>query len=400
MKSVIHYWGACLLILTACQPGPDLSKVQSDLEPALEDFASYEFGQPKKVLHDTRMTAYRGTEDRLLRLKNEQLLLEFIQSDATVLSRREACMWLSDLGSKAAKPVLQQLAGEEAFADVAQMALDAINKGAPTPPTFDSAAASFQAKLSNSSDPLPLLTEALAGQDEDRARQAFEWIREGSTKTAGAPAWLEENISTLPPQRQIIAMNVLLEVGAPQKEAIIVHLSRKSEGAVQQAAIRHLGFLQRKEDVSFLMDHYQGRDAELAAAARVALRTLPLNLIKDRLMADLQGSNPGRQAKAIELVEWTGAAWAQGALIGVADDPKSPNRTAAIRALGRVAPPDFYEQMIQRYLKSTGTEVEAAYKEALWDHSRKQPDYEQARQLLAKMEPKGHRGESQCFASD
>ncbi len=68
----------------------------SDLKPALETFARYEYGQAKQGLHETRMAAFRGTDKAQIRRKNEDLLIAFILSDASLDARREACFWLSD----------------------------------------------------------------------------------------------------------------------------------------------------------------------------------------------------------------------------------------------------------------------------------------------------------------
>jgi HEAT repeat protein len=382
VMNVVRYPGMVfLLMLAACQQGPDLSSVRSDLEPALKEFASYEFGQPKKILHDTRMAAYRGTDNRLLRQKNEQLLLEFVQSEATVDARRRACLWLSDLGSPASEAILQKLGEGEAFADVAQIALDAIAGRAATSALFDSGASAFRTEISHSDDPLPLLKKALTGENEDRARQAFAMVRDG-TKTQEVSEWLAGKILELPAHRQIIAINVLLQVDVPEKATVIEQLSRQAKGDVRVAAIRHLGFLQRREDVPYLMDHYLGSNEELADSARAALRAYPLKAIREPLMAALQGPKPATQARAIQLVEITGAEFATERLLRIAGDAENENRSAAIRALGRVAPAERYPQMIQYYIQSAGTEVEAAYKEALWDHSRRQFDYKQAQKVL------------------
>ena len=50
------------------------------------------------------MAAYRGANDEKIRLENESLLLEFIQSEASLDARREACMWLANLATKRVCP--------------------------------------------------------------------------------------------------------------------------------------------------------------------------------------------------------------------------------------------------------------------------------------------------------
>ena len=125
--------------LTICQA--------SELESALESFASYQFGDSKKVLHHARLASYQGTDDAQRRLQNEQLLQDFIQSDASLSARRQACLWLSDLATESSRSLLTELMDQEGFEDVAQIARDALDAKQAEVAAVTSASGLFQAKV-------------------------------------------------------------------------------------------------------------------------------------------------------------------------------------------------------------------------------------------------------------
>lgn len=372
---------ALLLALWCCPQvrAQDLSS--PELKPKLEAFASYRFGQPKKVLHEARMAAYRNTAEERVRQHHEQLLLAFVESEAAVDARREACLWLGHLGSPASAPALKRLLAQEDFADVAQIALDCLDDRADSPPSISTARSAFASEVRNSSEPLPLLTAAWRGEDEGLSRHAFELVREGLAAPQAAQ-WFAEHHDELSPPRQITAMQVLLDAGSPHRIHVITTLSREGAGEARQTAVRLLGFLQRQEDVSYLMDLYHGTDQDMAQSARQALLTLPLPLIQQHLVRDLQGTEPATQARAIELAELTRAAFATQALLAISRDENNPNRVAAIRSLGKVAPPAMLGDMIGLFIQSIGSPLEAPFKQALWDLARKQEDHGATQRLL------------------
>lgn len=382
---------ALFLALWCCPQGRAQDVSSPELKPKLDAFASYRFGQPKKVLHEARLAAYHDTGQEAVRHENEKLLGEFVESDAALDARREACLWLGNLGSSASVPVLKRLLAQKDFSDVAQIALDSLGDRANSPPDISTAPGAFAREVRDSSGPLALLSAAWRGNDEARSRHAFELVRRG-VAAEQATQWLADHYSELSPPRQIVAMQVLLDVGSPHRGQVIEALARGGKAEVRQAAVRNLGFLQRQQDVALLMDLTLGSDRELAEAARQALLSLPHSLIEEPLLRNLQTSDPATQAKAIELAESARLEAAAQTLVALSKDAGNPNREAAARALGKVAPPGMLEDMIGLFIQSIGSPLEAPFKQALWDLARKQEDHDATKRLLQAQAAKTNNG--------
>lgn len=357
------------------------SVMAADLEQALKEFAGYEYGGSKKVLHDTRMTAFRGTNDAALRLKNEQQLLEFVQSGATLDARRKACFWLSDLATDASVPVLKKLVAQDDFSDVAQIALDAIEKEQATAAAATSATGRFKSEVMASDKKVDVLAGALLGDDDDLARLALNLIREG-VATNEACAWLGENAGKLAADRQIVAMNVLLQVDGAGKEKVIHQLAKSAEGEARLEAIRNLGSLGRLEDAAHLFGLLLVADAQVAAAAREGLLRVPENAFKACLPGALGSEVSHMQGKAIEVAAARGANCASGDFFRIAAEEGNPNRGAAAAALGTVAAPREFGRLLEILVAAAGTPLEKNLQGSTWMLARRQPDYDKAAEVL------------------
>jgi len=364
------------ILLASAAPGA------SDLESALAPFARYNYGQPKKVLHDARLAAFKGTANADTRKKHEQLLLAFVQSDAGINARRMACLWLGDLGSATARPVLEQLSQKEIFADVALIALDALSsEGAIASDIPSNASALFKASVVSSGKPTAVLQDAIQGNDELRARQAFALVAEG-VEQKEMFRWLEANVQILKDTRQIITMNLLMDTDAPEKVSVITGLSREGKGPARLAALRKLGALGYSGEVDYLAEAWLSPDKDASAAAHHALHLLPEPVVRDKVLPLLTGSDTAAQGKVITLVEQRGSAFASAELRTLAKQDDNLNRKAAIRALGKTEPPDAFGRLLDQYIRSEGSSIHSTWKLAAWDMARRQPDYRKASTLL------------------
>lgn len=356
LRFVIFGWAA----LAVCQA--------AELESALRQFAGYEFGHAKKVLHDTRMAFYRGANDKQVRLKNEQLLQAFIQSDASLIARREACMWLSDLGSEASRALLTRLAAQPEFEDVAQIALDELGEWKTAPAPVKSASGRFKARVLQGDNKAALLQEALIGADPVEAREAFLLIGEG-VETRAPCAWIARNVGTLIEDRQLLALNVMLQVNAVEKEGVIRQLSKDGKGAARLAAIRHSADLETLDAYAF------GSDPDLAGAAKRALIALPEAVVGTYLVTKLESGDSAVQAQAIGIAASCPGAYTTQALRAIAKQQDHAHQGAAIRALGRAGDVQGFQVMLDAYLAAEDQPIQKAWQAALWDQARRQPDY-------------------------
>ena len=359
-QSITKFVIFALAALTVCQA--------SELESALGQFGRYEFGQEKKVLHDTRMAFMRGTNEQQQRLNNEQLLQNFIQSDATLIARREACMWLSDLGTEASRPMLTRLAGQKDFADVAQIALDALGNKKTAPALVESTSGLFKAKVLGSTNQAELLQQALQGKNPVEARVAFLLIAQG-VETPASCAWLAQHVAELTEARQMLALNVMLQLNAAETDAVVRTLSNEGKGSARLAAIAHSANLKELDAFGF------GADPALAGAAKQALIALPETEAGPFLVSKLKSADPAVQAVAIEIAAGRADAVASEALQTIAGQAGNPNQNVAIRALGRAGDVKGYQSMLNAYRAAEGQPIQKEWQAALWDMSRRQPDY-------------------------
>ena len=248
--------------------------------------------------------------------------------------------------------------------------------------TSTSASAQFVAQVAADPDPTKLIMSAVVGDDDARARQALKMVTEGVAMPA-ITGLLAGIVPTLPEARQIIVMNVLIQTNAREATAVIAQFSAEGTGAVRLAAIRNLGYVGHPKYIRPLFDLYYGEDEAASEAALRALQSYEsLTYMKELSIARLVNSGPERQAKAIELAEALNAAFTAGALTKIANDSDNPNRTAAIRTLGKISGADAFVTLIQGYIDSVGGPAENAYRLAVWDMTRRQPDYAVASKVL------------------
>lgn len=353
-----------------------------DLQPALEQFSTYTYEQPRKGLHDARLAAFRGADEDDVRRAHEQLLLDFVRSGASVPARREACLWLSDLGTEAGIPVLEELARQQVFADVALVALDALREP-PVPkaglPSHERA--QFRAAVLAADHPAEVLTHALSGQDEGLARLAFALVADGVAAQETC-AWLEMHGSTLSPARQVVAMNVLAQLDAAEKNTVITRCAREGEGEAKRAAVRHLGSVGSSDDLAWLQGLLLGSDEGLAEAARQALVAMPESVAGPYLLGNLKTEEAGAQQILIEVLSARGNRSATEALLEITGQAGHPNQVAAIRALGRVGDVQTFPVILEAFAAAPAGDPASAWQAAMWDMARRQPDYDQVLDVI------------------
>jgi len=342
-----------------------LATATADLASSLNTISGYQFGQSKESLHAARLAAFRGTDDGEVRAANERLLIGFLQSDASVDARREACLWLANLGTTASVPVLETLAADERFADVANIALTEVKGERPY-------------TASSKITPPPPESATMLADDERAARMAFESIT-ASADTTEARAWLLANHSKLPPHRQIVAMNTLLRADAAASAEVVEALAASAHPDVRNAAIVALGTLGRPQDIPRLTAWLEAdSDESLQAAAIAAWVAAPESTVRDTLTVWLRSDDASTQAKAIEIAAQRGASFAGEDLLRIAKDPANPNRKPAAAALAWASPPETFAEVVEHWIAAAGGEMESEWQAATWALARRQPDYSTA----------------------
>ena len=346
-----------------------LATATADLASSLNTICGYQFGQSKESLHAARLAAFRGVDDDRVRQENERLLIGFLQSEASVDARREACLWLANLGASASVPVLEALTEDERFADVAAIALAEVKGERPytSPDKIEPATPESQTLLSD---------------DERAARMAFESIT-ATADTAEARAWVLANLSELPPHRQIVAMNTLLRADAAASAEVVDALAASAHPEVRNAAIVTLGSLGRTQDIPRLTAWLEtDADEDLQTAALAALVAAPESTVRDTLTAWLRGDDASIQAKAIEIAAQRGASFAGEDLLRIAKDSENPNQRSAATAVAWASPPETFAEVVEIWIAAAGGEMESEWQAATWALARRQPDYPTAIRTL------------------
>ncbi len=349
-----------------------------ELDKALSKFSVYKHGDAKQVLHEARMAAFRNANDHQTRLKHENLLLGFVQSDATVAARREACMWLSDMATDASKPVLSELAKQPEFADVAQIALDAFK--APSEATVDNDLARLKAEILSSKNPDGLIKDAITGNDIKKARVAFYLLETGAVET-NMDDWLGKNILKLDSQKQFLTMNVLINSGSADTAKVLKKVAENGEGEARLYAIKNVGA--SADGLELLVKMLMGEDKGLSNAARDAMLAAPEKALQGDVLRLLNSGDSSLQAAGIYIAETRGLKYAADALWKIAEDESNPNRGDAVKALGSAAPLSQYSRILEALIGSVGSPAYGNWKIALKNASFRMPDYDKAIAVLS-----------------
>lgn len=337
-----------------------------ELSRALESFASYSFGQHKQLLHDARMAAFRGTQDAAVRARNEQLLLEFLESSASVDAKREACVWLSELAGPASRERLVILAQDPQFEDVARMVLESLKPSLQKAPAVSTETGDFKAQVLASEQPEALLIDAIRGERSELARLAFYLAEEGVASVELAQ-WLSLQAQTLESTKQLLALNLLKSLDADELEALSAKLVRVGYGQVQLRAI------ELSTDTALLREFLLGADKPQSGAAQQALVALSIEAAEPVIRSLLGSNDVAIQAKGIAIAAARTESGFSKDLEAIAVRDGA-NQQAAIRALGVVGVLGGFELMLDRYIEAEGQPIQKAWQAAVWDMSRRQPD--------------------------
>jgi len=275
---------------------------------------------------------------------------------------------LNSLGTEASRPLLTQFAGQPDFADVAQIALNRIGNKQTQPDPVVSIGGLFKAKVLSSANKAELLQQALMGENPVEAREAVLLIEQG-VESKACCAWIARHLDTLTEDRQVMALNLMLQLNAAEKDAVIRQLSKAGQGAARLVGIRHTTDLKQLDALLF------GADPALAGAAKQTLIVLPEAVAGPYLVAQLQSSNPSIQAVAIELAAARSDAFPTAALQVIATQAGHVHQQAAIRALGKAGDVQVYQSMLDAFVAAEAPAVQKAWQGALWDMSRRQLDY-------------------------
>lgn len=354
-------------------------RVFADLPASLQAFSTYQPGQPRTALHEARRLAFRDTQQTEVRARNEQLLLDFIQSDATPAARCEACRWLGSLATEKSHPVLVKLARTEDLGEAATLCLLALDAPPqPAPVYSNNPLAGLRASAVTSKDPATVLIAAFQGKNPALSRLAFGLAAEGLGGGKVAE-WLADNLLKLPDDQQLLALNTLAALDETRALQAAATLATKGGGPARAEAVSRLG---RPTDVERLAALLTDGVPALAAAARRAFVRLDAAIAHPYLLGALRAKEPPPPTVVFDIIGDRGAPFATAELRAVAGDGKSPDRAAAIRALGNSAAAADFEPLLATYINQAAGPLQRDYQTAVWTVALRHPDYPQVIALI------------------
>jgi len=187
--------------------------------------------------------------------------------------------------------------------------------------------------LSDARNRADLMRAALLGKDRAATLAALKVLRElDDSKTLDACA---KTMASLPPEGQIAVMDALAKRGRPALSAFSVAMKSR-QPAVRLAAIQSLGEMNDISAVPLLADAAAGGDE----AAVDALTRLHGSEARKALLDHLRKAEPAATVELLRALGERGEPEAAATVLQIAGKEKEPVRSAALRALAKLAAPD------------------------------------------------------------
>lgn len=252
----------------------------------------------------------------------------------------------------------------------AQALYDAVRRAPVSKPRL--LEATRGAILARGAEGLPLLLETLRAPDKDLFRIGLRAARElpGQAVTEALAA----ELSRLPQARQPA---VLLAVADRSDAAVLPTLAAATRSSSRELRLAALSVLEEKGDVSCLaalLEAAVSDDAEVAGAAKAALRRLPAGQVDTELAARLRQATGLSRLLLVELAGHRRIGAAVPELIQAAEQPDPALRRAAIKALGETVGLAELEVLTGLLAKAKDQEELAAAEAALDSACSRLPD--------------------------
>jgi HEAT repeat protein len=231
----------------------------------------------------------------------------------------------------------------------------------------------------------PLLVEQLRADDEDFFGVALAAAREISDNGVTQP--LLDELGDLPPRRQAHVLLALGDRGDKAALPAVVEAVKAASADVQVAAIHSFGQLAGASGVPVLLDAATKPQTAVAAAAHASLLAIPGTEVNEAILAALDESSGTRRRVVIDVVGDRRIRGALPTLMAAADNPETPIRLSALRALGEIVVFAELGVLTSRVISPTSSDELAAATAALKSACVRVPDREAcAAELTARYE--------------
>lgn len=279
-------------------------------------------------------------------------------------------------------------AGEAPLADAQRMlqagegdkgmaAFDAVFASASTPALR---AAAFKGRvMARGEQGIPLLEEALKGDDADLFDSAMALVREWPNPAVTAKL-VEVNIF-LPDDKQIRVLQALADRGDKSGVDAAMNAFFSENRSVRAAGISLMGALGDASLVSLLSSSAALSDPE-QTAARAALVRLKGDDVNKALLADLDSLLPAEQAERIKALAARGATEAIPALLKKAENTDVLIRKETYRALEQLAGAGEVPALLQCYLAEENPDLRQRIEKAVVAAAKREMDAAHRSEIL------------------
>ena len=228
-----------------------------------------------------------------------------------------------------------------------------------------------------------LILTFLGQPDKDVRALAFEQIRTDAKGEAATKVFAEE-LAKLPPDGQTGLLSALADRGdAAAKPAVIALLESTEDLSVKSAAIKALGPLGTKEDVSNLISLLTDSEAPIRDAARDSLVRIQGSDAGAELAALLRTATDDQRVEIIDVLITRRATDTIPEILKAAVAKNEQVRRAAMRGLGKVANTEHISGMVQGVLAAgSNAERADAEKAIMFVCSRAEDQANRAAQLI------------------
>lgn len=221
------------------------------------------------------------------------------------------------------------------------------------------------AVLVRGEDALPMVIDALHDEKEDMFNAAVRVSMELGEGHDVAEA-LADELSKLPPERQIPLMNALGRRGDAAAGPALLEVTENASGKVQAAGVRTLTRIGYSPALDLISELSWSAEGEVAEVARDCLAYFPGKARADAIKSLLGHKNAEARRMAVELIGEGALDEPVGVLMDVAQSAENKEvRAAALKAVGRFAGADEVPDLVDILLKARDEAVIRAGENAL-----------------------------------
>jgi len=348
---------------------PDLTKI-------LAEAASYDYGKDEEVLSRLRDYVRARMNSPESRRDCEKSLVDFLETGATLASKREVCQHLREIGSAVSVPVLEKMLMTPETSDMARYALEKI-PGDEAEKALVEALSEAGGKVRlgiidsvgnrKARSAVPELAKIMSGSDEQEALASA--LSLGKIASPGAASALSEAMErTAGRLKERIASSLLrcsemrlaeneTETAAGIFQSLIqaelpLHIRRAAMGGL----IASSGDQARERIIGAL----QGKDQDWYAPAIAAVKDFFDAPSVQDICALLPGLPAEYQVQLLGVLSQFRDEGVRASVLSALQSPDLPVRIAALQALAKVGNYTVVESLVSQAARSTGEEQQAA----------------------------------------